>query len=127
MQELILVLDDDASMLGSIKRLLEFNGFDVEAFETVESFLDGANLSRATCLVLDIHLNGMSGIELKRKLMLDGISLPVIFITGNASEATGKAVSDAGCVAFLSKPFPAQSLIDAIQNALALPAKPALY
>jgi FixJ family two-component response regulator len=122
MQELVLVLDDDASMLSSIERLLKLYGFDVEVFDTVERFLGAANLSRARCLVLDIHLNGMSGIEVKRKLMLSGISLPVIFITGKESEANRKAAFDLGCVAFLPKPFLAKSLIDALHDALASPA-----
>ena len=87
---MILVLDDDASMLVSIKRLLKLHGFEVEAFGTIESFLSSANLSCARCLVLDIHLNGMSRIELKHKLMLMGISLPVIFITAMDSPATRK-------------------------------------
>jgi FixJ family two-component response regulator len=119
MRKLIFVLDDDASMLGSLKRLLKLHGFDVEAFLNVDSFLKGANLSRAQCLVLDIQLNGRCGIELKRRLALAGISIPVIFITGNDSETTRKAALDAGCVAYLPKPFRAESLIDAVQNASA--------
>jgi FixJ family two-component response regulator len=118
-QELILVLDDDASTLRSIKRLLKLHGFDVEGFDTVKSFLGDASLSRARCLVLDIHLKGMSGIEVKRKLSHIGISLPVIFITGKESEANRKAALDVGCVAFLPKPFPAKSLISAVHDALA--------
>jgi FixJ family two-component response regulator len=117
MRKLICILDDDTSMLGSLKRLLILHGFDVEAFLTVDSFLEGANLSRAQCLVLDIQLNGRCGIELKRKLALAGISIPVIFITGNDSETTRKAALDAGCVAFLPKPFPGKLLLDAVQNA----------
>jgi FixJ family two-component response regulator len=117
MRKLIFVLDDDASMLGSLKRLLKLHGFDVEAFSTVDSFLKSANLSRAHCLVLDIQLNGRCGIELRRKLALSGILLPVIFITGNDRETTRKAALDAGCVAYLPKPFSAESLVEAVQNA----------
>ncbi len=98
--------------------MLRVHGFDAEVFSTVESFLARANLCDATCLVLDIHLNGMSGIELRRQLALSGIDLPVIFITANDSEATRKAAMEAGCVAYLPKPFPTKSLVDAIESAL---------
>jgi DNA-binding response OmpR family regulator len=66
---------------------------------------------------LDIHLDGMSGIELKRQLATSGIVLPVIFITANDSEATRNAALEVGCVAYLPKPFPTKSLIDAIEAA----------
>jgi FixJ family two-component response regulator len=117
-RKLVLVVDDDPSILGAVERLLRVRGFDTEVFNTVEGFLDRANLCGATCLVLDIHLNGMSGIELRRQLTRSGIELPVIFITANDSEPTRKAAMEAGCVAYLSKPFPTKSLMDAIEAAL---------
>ena len=117
-RKLVLVVDDDPSMLGAVERLLRVRGFDTEVFSTVEGFLDRANLCGATCLVLDIHLNGMSGIDLRRQLTRSGIELPVIFITANDSEPTRKAAMEAGCVAYLPKPFPTKSLMDAIEAAL---------
>jgi FixJ family two-component response regulator len=117
-RKLVLVVDDDPSILGAVERLLRVHGFDAEVFNTVESFLARVNFCDATCLVLDIHLNGMSGIELRRQLTLSGIELPVIFITANDSEATCKAAMEAGCVAYLPKPFPTKSLMDAIESAL---------
>jgi len=117
-RRLILVVDDDPSILGAVERLLRVHGFDAEVFSTVENFLARANISGATCLVLDIHLNGMSGIELRRRLTLSGIELPVIFITANDSETTRKAALEAGCVAYLPKPFPTKSLMAAIDSAL---------
>ena len=117
-RKLVLVVDDDPSILGAVDRLLRVRGFDTEVFGSVESFLARANLCDATCLVLDIHLNGMCGIELRRQLKFSGIELPVIFITGNDSEATRKAAMEAGCVAYLPKPFPTKSLLDAIEAAL---------
>lgn len=119
MKKLVLVLDDDASMLTSLERLLRVNGFEVEVFETVAPLLLSSNLSRATCLVLDINLKEMSGIELKHRLTLMGISIPVIFITGVDIDATRKAALAAGCVAFLPKPFPSTSLIKAVMSAQA--------
>ena len=112
----IIVLDDDTSVLGAVKRVLKAHGFDVEVFDTVEGFLGGARLSRASCLVLDINLNGTCGIELKRRLTRSGVTLPVIFITGAANEATRQAALEAGCVAYLEKPFPSRALIDAIEK-----------
>jgi FixJ family two-component response regulator len=118
-RKLVLVVDDDPSILGAVERLLRVRGFDTEVFNTVESFFDRANLCDATCLILDIHLNGMSGIELRRQLTLSGIELPVIFITANDSETTRKAAMEAGCIAYLPKPFPTRLLMDAIESALA--------
>ena len=118
---LVIVVDDDPSILGAVERLLRVRGFDTEVFDTVESFLDRANLCDARCLVLDIHLNGMSGIELRRQLTLSGIKLPVIFMTANDSEEMRKAAMEAGCVAYLPKPFPTKLLMDAIETALTQP------
>ena len=114
----IFVIDDDPSMIRSIERVLKVYGFDVKAFESAEAFLDHANPSDARCLVLDINLSGMSGIELRRKLALSGISVPVIFITGNDSEIVRKAAVEVGFTAYLLKPFPAKHLMDAIGKAL---------
>jgi FixJ family two-component response regulator len=117
-RKLVLVVDDDQSILGAVERLLRVHGFDAEVFNTVESFLARPNLCGAACLVLDIHLNGMSGIELRRQLTVSGVDLPVIFITANDSEATRKTAMQAGCVAYLPKPFPTKLLMDAIESAL---------
>ena len=112
----IFVLDDDTSVLGAVKRVLKAHGFGVEVFDTVEGFLSGACLGDALCLVLDIDLNGTSGIELKRQLTSAGISVPVIFITGADKEGNRQAALKAGCVAYLEKPFPSSALIEAIEK-----------
>jgi FixJ family two-component response regulator len=114
-RKLILVLDDDISVLGAVERLLKVHGFDVETFLTIDSFMEHANLREAACLVLDINLNGLSGIELKRKLTDAGISPPVIFITASDGDLTRRAALSAGCVAYLSKPFSSRDLVDAIE------------
>jgi FixJ family two-component response regulator len=116
-QKLVLVLDDDASVLRAVKRLLTTRGFAVEAYSTVESFLDCSNLRDAACLVLDINLDGASGIDLQRQLTRAGRSPPVIFITAQDEEATRRAALSAGCVAYLPKPFPSQALVDAVEAA----------
>jgi FixJ family two-component response regulator len=114
-RKLILVLDDDPSVLRAVERLLKVHGFDVETFLTIDSFMERANLRAATCLVLDINLNGSSGIDLKRKLSDAGIPLPVIFITARDEDVTRRAALSAGCVAYLSKPFSSKDLVDAIE------------
>ena len=116
-RKVVTVIDDDPAMLKAIERLLGAKGFDVEAFPSAEAFLAGAAASEATCLVLDIHLGGMSGIELRRRLAESGSRLPVIFITALDDEATRKEAMEAGCVAFLRKPFLSHLLIDAIEKA----------
>jgi FixJ family two-component response regulator len=114
-RKLILVLDDDISVLGAVERLLKARGFDVESFLAIDSFMERANLRDAACLVLDINLNGFSGIEFKRKLTEAGISPPVIFITAQDEDVTRRAALRAGCVAFLTKPFSSQELVGAIE------------
>jgi FixJ family two-component response regulator len=114
----IIVLDDDATFRDAIKRVLDAHGFNVDVFGTVEGLLGDACLGYASCLVLDIHLNGTSGIDLRRQLARSGLSLPVIFMTGDEDEATRKAALEAGCVAYLLKPFPPSLLIGAIERTL---------
>ncbi len=114
----VIALDDDPAILDSLERLLRSHGFDVVSFSSVEEFKEHANISEALCLVLDINLNGQSGIELRRQLTASGSSLPVIFITGDRSDCVRQTANDAGCLAYLTKPFAAQSLIDAIAMAL---------
>jgi FixJ family two-component response regulator len=112
----IIVLDNDASMLTAIERLLKLYGFDAEVFETVEAFRAGARLDEASCLVLDINLDGHCGIALRKELAGQGLSIPVIFITGADNDAAKEAALQAGCVAYLHKPFPSWDLIDAIEQ-----------
>ena len=114
----ILVLDDDPSALGAIERLLKVRGYDAQGFDAVDPFLGHVNERDVGCLILDIRLNGMSGIELKRQLTLSGILLPVIFITAIDSEIIRRAALEAGCVGYLPKPFSTKSLIDVIEAAL---------
>jgi FixJ family two-component response regulator len=118
MHKRIIVLDDDASVLGAVERVLRANGFNAEVYNTVETFLRGASLDDASCLVLDINLNGACGIELKRQLTHSGVSLPVIFMTGDDKEVTRQAALEAGCVAYLRKPFSSSALMNAITKTI---------
>ena len=114
----IFVIDDDPGMLRSIERLLNARGHHVQVFNSAEAFLDNANPDEAGCLLLDINLGGMSGIELGRKLTFSGISIPIIFITSEDSDVVRGAALDVGCAAYLSKPVSAKQLIDAVDKAL---------
>lgn len=112
----IIIIDDNPSMLQSLNRLLSAHGFHVRTFASAESFLDDFANCEADCLLLDIHLDGISGIELQRRLISSGIDLPVIFMTAMDNEMTRQEAFDAGCIAYLRKPFLGKLLIDAINR-----------
>jgi FixJ family two-component response regulator len=115
----VFVVDDDPGMLRGLRRLLREYGFDAALFNSAEAFQSQANLDDAFCIVLDVNLHDSSGIDLRQQLKSRGISVPVIYITGNDSDATRAAALESGCSAYLTKPFPAQSLIDPIEKASA--------
>ena len=108
----VTVIDDDRSVLKATERLLCARGFEVETFASAEAFLACTATRPTTCLVLDIKLG-----ELRRRLKVSNPNLPVIFITGMESEATRKVAMEAGCVAYLQKPFLSHALIEAIERA----------
>ena len=112
----IAVVEDDPSMLQGINRLLLAHGFRVERFTSAESFLDDVARCEAKCFLVDIHLGGMSGIDLKRRLTSTGSRMPVIFMTAIDNAATRQEALEVGCVAYLKKPFLAKLLIDAING-----------
>jgi FixJ family two-component response regulator len=112
----VFVVDDDPSFRMCMKRLLKVHGFNTTLFDSGAALLSDADFGKAFCVILDINLNGQSGIDLRRQLADRGIGLPVIFITGNDSDANRAAAIDAGCVAYLTKPFTAQSLIEPIER-----------
>jgi FixJ family two-component response regulator len=113
------VIDDDHGFRKGLERLLKANGLKVRTFESAEEFEAHADLAEAGCLILDIHLGGMSGIELRCKLTQTGAQVPVVFVTASDNEATRKAAINAGCLACLEKPFPANVLLDVVGGALA--------
>ena len=112
----VFVVDDDPSMLRGIKRLLGFHGFHSMLFESPNAMLTHDDFEDALCFIFDIDLNGESGFELCHCLENRGVRLPVIYITGNDSEANRAAATESGCIAYLTKPFAAQSLIDPIEK-----------
>ena len=116
---LVIVVDDDAALLKSVARLLAHHGIDSSTFVSAEALLESDSVQAATCLLLDIHLGGISGIELQRRLAASGSKWPVIFMTANDNEATRHEAMDTGCIAYLRKPFAQQVLLNAISKAVA--------
>jgi FixJ family two-component response regulator len=114
----VAVVEDDPSMRRSVERLLNAHGFPTEGYSSAEAFLHRDTSSRFGCIVLDIHLGGMSGIELRHLLKGSGSKLPVIFITAVDDKALELEGAQAGCVAYLQKPFPKALLLDAVNKAL---------
>jgi FixJ family two-component response regulator len=112
----VFVVDDDPSMLAAIKRLLRFHGLHAMLFGSANAVLTHDDFSDAFCFIFDIDLNGESGFELCRRLVDKGVTLPAIYITGNDSEANRAAATDSGCIAYLTKPFAAPSLIEPIEK-----------
>ena len=115
----VAVVDDNPSMLRSIQRLLNAEGFPVETYPSAEAFLDADGGSRAACVVLDIHLPGMSGLELRRRLTAANARLPIVFITAIGDETLEAAAMQLGCVAYLHKPFAPELLVAAVANCVA--------
>ena len=115
----VFVVDDDPSMLRGVKRLLREHGFEAVLFDSAEALRNHESFDEAFCIILDINLNDGSGIDLRRQLAAASISLPVIYITGNDNHVTRRAALQSGCIAYLTKPFSAKSLIEPIKLASA--------
>jgi FixJ family two-component response regulator len=118
-RNIVFVVDDDPGMLRGVKRLLREHGYDSILFPSAEAFEDHDDFEQAFCIILDINLKDESGIELRHRLKAAGISVPVIYITGNDNSAVRKAALESGCLAYLTKPFSAKSLIEPLQRASA--------
>lgn len=116
-RQLVAVVDDDPDMLKGLSRLLNASGYDTELFNSAEAFLNRAADRDAICLVLDIHLRGISGIDLRRQLSGAGSKIPIVFMTAMDDEAIQNEAVATGCIAFLHKPFPGSLLIEAIDKA----------
>ena len=118
-QNLVLVVDDDPGMLKGIQRLLRQHAYEAIPFSSAQAFKNHTDFESAVCVIFDINLNDGSGIELRHRLKADGISVPVIYMTGNEDPAVRNAAVGSGCIAFLTKPFSAQSLIESLKKASA--------
>lgn len=119
----VFLVDDDASVRKALTRLIRSAGYDVQAFASARKFLDNARNEDAACLVLDIRMPGLSGIDLQRELQTANAILPIIFITGHGDVPTSVKAMKAGAVDFLPKPVKDNDLLKAIEQALARAAR----
>jgi FixJ family two-component response regulator len=117
---MVFVVDDDASLRESLQDLIGSVGLRVEAFASAQEFLRSQRPNVPGCLVLDVRLQGLSGLELQKRLAEADIEIPIIFITGYGDIPMTVQAMKAGAVGFLTKPFRDQDLLDAIQQALEL-------
>ena len=115
---LVCVVDDDPLIRDSTQRLIRSFGFRVETFASAEEFSSSGRLEKTACLILDVRMRGMSGLELQRQLMEANSHTPIIFITAYQDDDWRKQALEAGAVAFLSKPFEQEELLEAIEVAL---------
>jgi RNA polymerase sigma factor (sigma-70 family) len=115
---MVFVVDDDAPMRESLKNLIRSVGLRVELFSSAQEFLRSKRLDLPSCLVLDVRLPGLSGLDLQKRTTEAGMEIPIIFITGHGDIPMSVRAMKAGAVEFLTKPFRDQDLLDSIQEAL---------
>ena len=115
---IVFIVDDDDGMRAAMQRLLKTVGLRSESFVAPEDFLKHKLPNGPSCLILDVRLPGMSGLDVQRKLIDLGVQIPVIFITGHGDIPMTVKAMKSGAVEFLTKPFRDQDLVDAIQQAL---------
>jgi FixJ family two-component response regulator len=116
---IVVAVDDDFRVRESLESLVESAGYEPVVFSSAEEFLQSGTLTAATCVITDVRMPGMDGIELQRRIRLVRPELPVIFISAHNSAETRQKALDEGAVTFLYKPFNAADLVAAIQAALA--------
>jgi FixJ family two-component response regulator len=114
----VFVIDDDAAVRAALRGLLKSVGLPSESYETAEEFLRSKRPDGPSCLVLDVSLPGVSGLDFQRQLADAGIQIPIIFITGHGDIPMTVKAMKSGAVEFLTKPFHDQELLDAIRQAL---------
>jgi FixJ family two-component response regulator len=116
-KDLISVVDDDESVRRTTTFLIESFGFRAAAFESAENFLKSFQLNDTSCLVLDLQMPGMSGLQLQRELTTAGFEIPIIFITAYDNKNARQQAMQAGAVAFLDKPFTDEKLLETVRSA----------
>ena len=117
-QPLVCVVDDDTAMLRALRLLIATSGFSVETYASAEQFLESSRARTVDCLVVDVHLGGVSGLDLHEGLVRSGASIPVVFITAYDDGPTRERARRSGAVEYLTKPFDEEVLIDAIRRAI---------
>ena len=114
----ISIIDDDQTVREATGDLVQSLGYDVVTFESAERFLESGRLAETSCLITDLHMPGLSGLELQSRLIAEGQRIPVIFVTAFPEERFRRRAMNAGAVGFLSKPFDEGSLIRSLETAL---------
>jgi FixJ family two-component response regulator len=114
--EVISIVDDDLSVRRALRRLVGSAGYQVETFASAREFLGSAHKSAIGCLVLDVHMDGMSGFELQERLVSDRREIPIIFITAHDDARTRERIRKSGAAGYLGKPFDPQALLDVIHR-----------
>jgi FixJ family two-component response regulator len=117
-KNLISVVDDDESVRRTTTLLIESFGFRAAAFESAESFLSSGQLRDTTCLIVDVQMPGMNGLDLQSNLAAAGCGIPIIFITAYESKDSRQRAMQAGAAAFLGKPFSDEQLLQIIRSSL---------
>jgi len=115
---IVFVVDDDDQVRRSLERLIGSIGLEVRAFDSAQAFLDHPQVNTPACLVLDVRMPGLSGLDLQQKLNEAGLRLPVIFMSGHGTVPLSVRAMKAGAADFLQKPFDEQEILDAINVAL---------
>lgn len=121
----IFILDDDVAVRDSLGMLIESAGYKTEGFASAREFLARPPFPPRACLLLDVHMPEMSGLQLQDELARRGLNLPVIVMTGQADVPVAVRAMKAGALDFIEKPFSDELMLESIRNALASPAKPA--
>jgi FixJ family two-component response regulator len=116
---IVYVVDDDPSVRNAVEMLLQASGFNVETCDSAQEFLKRDLVDPAGCLVLDVKMDGLSGLDLQRELAAANVHLPIIFITGHGNVPMSVQAMKAGAIEFLTKPFRKDELLDAVRQALA--------
>lgn len=122
-EQTVFIVDDNKGMRSSLRWLLESVGLDCETFASAEAFLEAGVGARSGCIVLDIRMPGMSGLELQERLASEGIRMPVIIVTAHGDVPTAVRAMKSGAVDFLEKPFSDQLLLERIHHCLRLDAE----
>jgi FixJ family two-component response regulator len=117
-QFIVMIVDDDESIRRAARRLIKSYGFPVETFASAEDFLSSGRLHETACLVLDVQMSGLNGLELQSRLITDGHQVPIIFITAFNDENARAQALKAGALGYLVKPFEEADLLTAINVAL---------
>jgi len=120
-ERVVSIVDDDPSLRRSVRNLLRSVGYRIEVFESAEAFLQSENRLNTGCLLLDVRLAGMSGLELLAHLVATASRIQVVMLTAHGDEETRQRCLRMGAIAFLTKPFRPEALYEAVKRAMELP------